>query len=267
MTDEDARAKLDELLAKPEDDRTPAEKGQITRLTKQLEDEANDQANTFKPEVELSTVDEKLAWVQAHVGAVEKTGTVAFGRTTYKHMQEHGLIGILRPLLAAVGCSVRCGCVSIDREGNHVILELRLTFTDGSGDEISERYYSEGVDQGDKAINKALTNGNKYALQKFFQIPTDKVDDVEGSDEANNQASTRGRKAAAPPVDTEADEITKRALSLASEGKLEKNRIRAYLQGEFGVETVHALGKADRAALSKFLDDAENNQAALTEAS
>lgn len=67
-----------------------------------------------------------------------------------------------------------------------VVMEFK--FIDGeSGEEISFHSVGEGQDAGDKAVYKAITGAQKYALMKAFMIPTgDDPEADSGTDERNN---------------------------------------------------------------------------------
>ncbi|MBS4200306.1 ERF family protein [Bacillus sp. FJAT-49732] len=69
-----------------------------------------------------------------------------------------------------------------------IMMEFR--FIDGdSGEEITFHSIGEGQDAGDKAVYKAITGAQKYALMKAFMIPTG--DDPEadtGTDERNSES-------------------------------------------------------------------------------
>jgi len=66
-------------------------------------------------------------------------------------------------------------------------VKMKFTFIDGeTGESLSIHSIGEGQDAGDKAVYKAITGAQKYALMKAFMIPTG--DDPEadtGVDERN----------------------------------------------------------------------------------
>ena len=128
----------------------------------------------------------KIGLVQHNVAEVEKTGKVDFGegrkRNKYDHMQEHGLIGVLRDLCKAVKIGYYGGCTtpSWSQNGNIWSIDYALTVFDMESDAEITRYYPNvGVDTSDKGLNKAYTGAMKYGLQKFFAIPTEGLPEQE----------------------------------------------------------------------------------------
>ena len=199
----------------------------------------------------LARLHGKIAWVQQHVGQVEKTGNVSFGGTSFDVMQEHGLIQVLRPLWRVVGLSVIGGAIgpsSHNRSGNSAIVDFALTVTDiTTGEAIVRWYPNEGVDKADKAFNKAYTGGMKYALQKFFLVPTMSIDDNETLD----VESTRGAGAAAAPAAVQAQAAGKvdpaEANTLRETIKASSMKgaaVRNHLTANYGVSVIENLTPA-----------------------
>jgi hypothetical protein len=72
----------------------------------------------------------------------------------------------------------------VDKFGNQSIrvdkiveLTMKYTFHAEDGSSISSVIASEGLDNGDKATNKALSAALKYALIQTFQVPTADMED------------------------------------------------------------------------------------------
>ena len=231
MTIETAQQTIDELSSKPTDELTPAEKGKLTRAQNTIAEAEEAAAEAAAKQAVSATgiampkgLYGKLWWVQVHVGHVEKTGRVNFGKANYKHMQEHGLLKVLKPLLEQAQLVFLPVGSEHSRDGNHTFVDVTYRLADiESGDTLDITLPSEGVDSQDKGTNKALTNGMKYALQKVFLIPTEQIDDVEGSDEAHNTASTAGAKAAKKPTER-AEKLTARALTAVNQGASARTR-------------------------------------------
>lgn len=59
------------------------------------------------------------------------------------------------------------------------ILTIRYDFYAEDGSNVSATVIGEGMDSGDKASNKAMSVGDKYALLQAFKIPTDEPKDPE----------------------------------------------------------------------------------------
>ena len=63
--------------------------------------------------------------------------------------------------------------------GNQTLTGLTMEFTlfdCDTGETLVIPWYSQGADQHEKGVGKALTYGEKYFILKLFQIPTDKDD-------------------------------------------------------------------------------------------
>jgi len=79
------------------------------------------------------------------------------------------------------------------------ILKTRFHFVAADGSEISSVILSEGMDSGDKAVNKALAVGLKYALTQMLLLPYDEVDpDSESHDVAPKGQVKQPQKAQEP---------------------------------------------------------------------
>lgn len=208
------------------------------------------------------SVTERLHAIQRQVPVVEKTGEVAFKGVSYEHMQEHGLLGLLRPYLTHFKLGIISDTMELEAEGNMVRMKIAYTIycADQPRDDsnpnwsVTTRMWTQGVDQSDKAINKAYTNGMKYFLQKAFLVPTDQVDDVEGSDEAHNLRSTASTAKAAGAT---LAGLRARAQQLVSDQKLTNNDVVAYLTATFGTSQVMDLTGAQAVDFGKFLDSKE----------
>lgn len=62
----------------------------------------------------------------------------------------------------------------------YALLKIKYTFYAEDGTNISAVVIGEGMDSGDKASNKAMSVGMKYALFQVFCIPTEDVPDPDG---------------------------------------------------------------------------------------
>ena len=61
------------------------------------------------------------------------------------------------------------------------ILKTKYTFYAEDGSSVSAVVVGEGMDSGDKASNKALAIGMKYAMFQVFCIPTEEMDDPDAT--------------------------------------------------------------------------------------
>lgn len=142
-----------------------------------------------------------------------------------------------------------------------ITVAMQFTFTDGDAS-ITYRMLGEGMDSGDKQTYKAQTGAEKYALLKFFLIPT-------GDDPEKDEPAEKGKKAAAakPPEVKPADGPTigkEKAVLWDSARKLwpnevdHKARIRALLE-KHGVKSTDMLpaGKEGVSAYVNELNEAK----------
>lgn len=270
MTDDDAQAKIEEIEAIPEADRTPQQKAALTRARKQIDqaieaaaaEAAEDAVNELEIPIPDSLVG-RLWWVQMHVGHVEKTGKVKIEKfnVSYKHMQEHGLLKVLKPLMAKAYLAFYPTSVTTERAGNHVFAQITYELANALTGETKQvgPFDSEGVDNQDKATNKAFTNGMKYALQKVFLVPTEDIDDVDNNDDTISTAGDRKRKPAANQqaiTNPKAMELTARALEAVNEGKLTQPKVIGWLQSKHAVDRVDQLDDAGLREFETWLNDA-----------
>lgn len=74
----------------------------------------------------------------------------------------------------------------------HYLIETvyRFVNVDDSNDYIETISYSDGIDTGDKAMGKAMTYGDKYALMKAYKISTGEDPDQEPSTEIKEVKAT-----------------------------------------------------------------------------
>lgn len=198
----------------------------------------------------------KIAWVQHRVEHVEKTGTVSFGKTSFSHMQEHGLIQVLRPLLRQVGLAVVFDAPEYAINGNQYVITGRLEVSDPvSGETVVKTYPNVGVDPADKGFNKALTAGSKYALQKFFQIPTEGIDDNEATEAQGVRTETSGAQLtggeARVPADV-AKQIRDFAVSAVAETDLTNRKVQGKLKAS-GADKIEDLTPAAAEAFQQWL--------------
>lgn len=82
------------------------------------------------------------------------------------------------------------------------ILRIRYTFFAADGSSVTAVVVGEGMDSGDKASNKAMSVGHKYALLQVFAIPTEEAKDPEND---SPQPLPRAKAPAQPPNRLPAD--------------------------------------------------------------
>lgn len=147
----------------------------------------------------------KLAQVMKEVKYIEKRGYNNFNK--YKYATESDVAERVREVLAEQNVIMLPDVVEHttrehkNRKGNIeyiATVKVLFTFIDGeTGEELKIHSIGEGQDAGDKAVYKAITGAQKYALMKAFMIPTgDDPEADNGVDERNNdQQKTSSKKA------------------------------------------------------------------------
>lgn len=114
---------------------------------------------------------------------ISKTDTNTYDN--YKFRGIDSVYNAVSPVLAKHGLMILqrvISCTTEQRVGRNgavlysttVDVEFDLISTDGSKHTI--KTYGEGMDRGDKSVNKALTSAYKYALFQAFCIPTESTD-------------------------------------------------------------------------------------------
>ncbi|MBT2215871.1 ERF family protein [Virgibacillus dakarensis] len=148
------------------------------------------------------TLVKKLVKVMKEVQYIEKRGFNKFNN--YKYATESDVAEKVREVLAEQNVIMLPDVTEhttrehVNRKGNTeyiATVKVKFTFIDGdSGEELSIHSAGEGQDAGDKAVYKAITGAQKYALMKAFMIPTG--DDPEADDgvDKRNDGQTQRRQ-------------------------------------------------------------------------
>ena len=143
----------------------------------------------------------------------------------YKFRSIYGILNMIQPLMAKFKVYIRPEVLEKtstineieksywDKEAkgyktkkqyeSHVMVKVKYSFVtvDGSHDDVIVE--GEGVDYGDKALNKAMTSALKNALQQMFAIPTDDMSDSEYDDP---ELSNKGKPAQKANDENQKDE-------------------------------------------------------------
>ena len=179
----------------------------------------------------------KLAYVQTHVPNVDQTGFNPAQK--FKYFQEHGIFEVLRPLQVELGFAYTVNVTHLETDGNMRFAVFTVTMIDtdkapGELDrEISASYPNEASDSHGWGVAKLLTYGNKFALQKFFAIPTLALPEQEAEGVKSEPAGKRKAPKAVPK-----DEARKINVSEASSLVTAANGIGANLR----LAASHVLG-------------------------
>lgn len=126
---------------------------------------------------------EKLLEVQKAIASIAKTHT----NSMYSYASSSDVLGPIRKELLAnnllVVPNIKKTVITAKdtpKGSTRYFTEIWYTLTWVNGDNPEETltidWYSQGQDEGEKGIGKALTYGEKYFFLKFFNIPTDDAD-------------------------------------------------------------------------------------------
>ena len=111
------------------------------------------------------------------------------------------------------------------------ILKIKYTMYAPDGSSVSCVVIGEGMDSGDKASNKALSVGLKYACFQMFMIPTEEMIDP---DNESHEVEPK-KKTAEPqkkPTENAATVTASRKLPAEPEKQFELNPVQMYLSKE-----------------------------------
>ena len=140
---------------------------------------------------------QKLANVMKEVRYIEKKGFNSFSK--YKYATESDVAEKIREVLAEQSVIMLPDVVEhttrehTNRKG-HIeyiaTVKVKFTFIDGeTGEELAIHSAGEGQDSGDKAVYKAITGAQKYALMKAFMIPTGDDPEADTNTDKNNSGN------------------------------------------------------------------------------
>lgn len=127
-----------------------------------------------------------IADVLSEVGAVGKDGQNAFDKYRYRSID--AVMNAMHPAMAKYGVFVMPEVLEQSREERgsrnggvliYSIIKVRYTFYAEDGSSLTATVIGEGMDKGDKSVNKAMSAAFKYALFQVFCIPTDEFSDSE----------------------------------------------------------------------------------------
>jgi len=143
----------------------------------------------------MKTVIKALCAVQSDLAAagIAKSETNTFDK--YKFRGIDAVLNALAPILSRHGviimpsvssCEIRTVQTSQGKPSSHAKVTVDYTLYDSEGDSIMHSFVGEGMDRGDKAVNKACTAAYKYFLFEAFCIP------VEGTPDADKESPEIG---------------------------------------------------------------------------
>lgn len=149
------------------------------------------------------SIAEKLNKVMESVGYLQQDGEVAFGRTKYNFLSEEKLTTELRQAFIEEGLVIYPHDMALvdkqkvkTKSSSSYIYTIKVKYILTDGDEKLEIVtLGQGMDSGDKGINKAMTGAFKYAERETCMIPTgDDPDHVSSAELKGKQKNKKKTK-------------------------------------------------------------------------
>jgi hypothetical protein len=196
----------------------------------------------------------KLAWIQAHVGRVEKTGRNTHQKFDY--FQEHGILALLRPYQSALHVAFSTSIVDVEQNGNQTsgtvvvsLIDCDRTDPDDPLRTVTERYPMQATDNQGWGAAKLLTYAKKFALQKLCGIPAEELPEAEAEGIPHQPAT-----GSSAPRKASKDEVAGLRQALV-DAQAKPARVKAKLQADFGVETIDDLTAEQLPAFKQWVLD------------
>lgn len=159
---------------------------------------------------------QKLSIISNELSAVAKNLEVGFGQSKYKAVGEADILHAVKPLETKYGVYsypysrsvIETGQLeSTDRNGQvkrSIFLRLEVIYRfvniDNPNEYIDITTYGDGIDPQDKAVGKAMTYADKYALMKAYKIITGEDPDQYASEEHNKIQVSKVLKPLSPEI-------------------------------------------------------------------
>jgi len=213
----------------------------------------------------------KLAKVMSEVKYIKKNGFNKFNN--YSYATESDVAEKVREVLADQQVIMLPDVVEhstrehVNRKGNTeyiATVKVKFTFIDGeTGEELSIHSAGEGQDAGDKAVYKAITGAQKYALMKAFMIPTG--DDPEGDngvDERNNEKQTQSfQTQGKSPNKSLSDAQVKRLFAIANSVNVTTEQVKKIIMRDYKKTEVAQLTRQEYDVICKNLEELKQGAA------
>lgn len=129
------------------------------------------------------------------------------------------------------------------------ILEIRFRFVADDGSVATSTVIGEGMDSGDKAANKAMAVGLKYALTQMLLLPYDEIDpDAESHPPSEPKASKQASKPASKAKqdgdkkgyqqlpDCISEKQSKRLWAIAKGANVDGDTLHEHMKDRYGIE-------------------------------
>jgi len=156
----------------------------------------------------------KIAAIIADLGAIEKSKNNKEQGFKYRGIDD--VYNAIHPLFAKHGVFTapdileRVQNEHLTKSGaawKHVVIKVRYTYYAADGSSVESVIYGEGLDNGDKATNKALAVAHKYSLLQMFCVATDDMDDPDARTAPEAQAQRQAPKPAGNGTDKALEEF------------------------------------------------------------
>lgn len=152
---------------------------------------------------EVKTLAEKLRQVMLVAGSVEKRGYNS--HQNYRYVMESDVSDAVRNAFVEQGViwipsieTMEHNPIEVSQRGEkrtaymaRILMRVTLLNSEDTSDKLELLTAGIGLDSGDKALNKAITAAQKYALMKLFLMGTD-----DDSENPKHDASSEGHVAA-----------------------------------------------------------------------
>jgi hypothetical protein len=150
----------------------------------------------------------KMADIMADMGAIEKDRKNTQQGYNFRGIDD--VYNFVQPIMAKHRVVMLCTLIEDKSEERpsksggvllYRILKLRYHFMAEDGSVVATEVIGEGMDSGDKASNKALSVGQKYAILQAFLIPTLDPKDPENDDPQPAAKNKPVGQVTKPPVE------------------------------------------------------------------
>jgi len=165
----------------------------------------------------LKNLSTKMLAIMQSVGHISKQGVNQFHR--YRYVTEADVAKAFSQALVQHGIFLFSSilerhCQRYQTRGGKeaflVTVKLEVTFIDtDSGEHFSTIFYGDGSDSDDKAIYKAITGAQKYALMKTFLVASGDDPEKDEASHTTKAQATNASNTSQPPAQISKDEKEK----------------------------------------------------------
>lgn len=215
----------------------------------------------------------KLAKVMSEVKFIQKNGYNEFNK--YSYATESDVAEKVREVLAEQSVIMLPDVTEhstrehTNRKGYTeyiATVKIKFTFIDGeTGEELSIHSVGEGQDAGDKAVYKAITGAQKYALMKAFMIPTgDDPEGDDGVDKRNGEQKTQSFQTQGKPSNKKgnlSEAQVKRLFAIAKSVSVTADQVKKIIMRDYNKTEIAQLTKQEYDTICKNLEDLKQGAA------